>query len=360
MPGNLCVAISVAARRILRQRIPLLTVTHELESQPDIPPAVDRRLAVAPMLDWTDRIFRYFARLMTRRTLLYTEMLTTSAILHGDRDRLLRFDPSEHPVALQVGGSDPEEMAACARIAEDWGYDEVNINLGCPSERVQAARFGACLMAEPARVADCIRRMVAAVSIPVTVKTRIGIDDQDSYGDLASFVGTLAQAGCRTFVVHARKAWLQGLSPKENREIPPLRHDRVLRLKQDFPDLEIILNGGVRSIQQAAGLLDRLDGVMIGRAAYETPWILAEADPVVFGEPGPGSTRHEVIDGLIPFVELELRAGTPLNRMTRHLLGLFHGVPGARAWRRHLSERAHLSGAGSEVIREAARLVPLA
>ena len=319
---------------------------------------IDRRLSVAPMLDWTDRLFRYFLRLITRRTLLYTEMLTTGAVLHGDRDRLLRFDPAEHPLALQIGGSEPADMAICAQIAENWGYDEVNINLGCPSDRVQSGRFGACLMAEPERVADCIRAMAAAVRIPVTVKTRIGIDQQDSYQDLVRFVDILAAAGCRTFVVHARKAWLQGLSPKENREVPPLRPDRVFRLKQDFPHLEIVLNGGIRSVEQAAGLLDRVDGVMIGREAYQNPWILASADAIVFGEPSRPSGRHQIIEALLPFADRELGAGTPLNRITRHLLGLFQGLPGARAWRRHLSEQAHRPGAGVEVIREAARRVP--
>lgn len=318
-------------------------------------PGLDRRLSVAPMLDCTDRLFRGFIRQITRHTLLYTEMLTSGAIRHGERDRLLRFDPAEHPLGLQIGGSVPAEMAEGARIAEDWGYDEVNINLGCPSERVQSGRFGACLMAEPELVAECVTAMRAAVRIPVTVKTRIGIDERDSYQDLAGFVARVAAAGCQTFIIHARKAWLQGLSPKENREVPPLRYDRVQRLKGDFPGLEIILNGGVRSVPEAVGLLGTIDGVMIGREAYHNPWVLAQADPLIFGAPAPATSRHEVIEALLPFVATELAAGTPLQSLTRHLLGLFTGVPGARAWRRHLSEQAHRRGAGLEVLREAAR-----
>ena len=318
---------------------------------------LDRRLSVAPMLDCTDRLFRVFVRLLSRRTLLYSEMLTSAAILRGERARLLRFDPLEHPLALQIGGSDPAEMAEAARIAEDWGYDEVNINVGCPSERVQSGRFGACLMAEPELVAECVAAMGAAVAVPITVKTRIGIDHRDRYEDLADFVSTLAAAGCRTFIIHARKAWLRGLSPKENREVPPLRHDRVLRLKADFPELEIILNGGVRTVAEAAGLLRDVDGVMIGREAYHNPWILAQADPLIFGEPTPASRRQAVIEALLPWVEEELAAGIGLQSISRHLLGLFTGVAGARAWRRHLSEQAHRKGAGVEVLREAARRV---
>ncbi len=309
------------------------------------------------MLDCTDRLFRYFARLISRRTLLYSEMLTTGAILRGEQERLLRFDPLERPLALQVGGSEPAEMAKSARIAESWGYDEVNVNVGCPSERVQSGRFGACLMAEPRRVAQCVAEMRAAVRIPVTVKTRIGVDQRDRYEDLAEFVEVVATAGCHTFIVHARKAWLAGLSPKENREVPPLRHDRVQRLKQDFPHLEIVLNGGISSVEQAAGLLSGVDGVMIGREAYHNPWMLAEADALIFGEPPVTLSRQGVIEALLPFVEQELAAGTPLHRITRHLLGLFQGVPGARAWRRHLSEQAYRPEAGIEVLRAAAHRV---
>jgi len=309
------------------------------------------------MLDCTDRLFRYFARLISRRTLLYSEMLTTGAILQGEQERLLRFDPLEHPLALQVGGSEPAEMAKSARIAESWGYDEVNVNVGCPSERVQSGRFGACLMAEPRRVAQCVAEMRAAVRIPVTVKTRIGVDQRDRYEDLAEFVEVVATAGCHTFIVHARKAWLAGLSPKENREVPPLRHDRVQRLKQDFPHLEIVLNGGITSVEQAAGLLSGVDGVMIGREAYHNPWMLAEADALIFEEPPVTLSRQGVIEALLPFVEQELATGTPLHRITRHLLGLFQGVPGARAWRRHLSEQAYRPEAGIEVLRAAAHRV---
>ena len=306
------------------------------------------------MLDWTDRHFRYFARLISRHTLLYTEMVATGALIHGDRYRFLHFDPAEHPLALQLGGSEPTQLARCARMGADWGYDEINLNLGCPSDRVQSGRFGACLMAEPALVAECVAAMKAAVAIPVTVKSRIGIDHLDSYEALARFVEQLGAAGCDAFVVHARKAWLQGLSPKENREIPPLRYDRVRRLKRDFPQYPIIVNGGIGSLGEAQAHLRRLDGVMIGRAAYENPWILARADQDIFGMPERAPTRREVLEALLPYVERELAAGTPLKRITRHLLGLFQGEPGARAWRRQLSEQAHRPGVGPELILHAA------
>lgn len=305
------------------------------------------------MLDWTDRHCRYFLRLISRHTLLYTEMVTTGALIHGDRARFLRFDPSEHPVALQLGGSDPADMARCARLGADWGYDEININVGCPSDRVQNGRFGACLMAEPETVAACVTAMKEAVSVPVTVKTRIGIDDRDSYGELVEFVGQVAEAGCDALIVHARKAWLSGLSPKENRDVPPLRYAVVEQLKQDFPALSISINGGITTLDQALGFLDRLDGVMIGREAYHNPWILAEADRRLFGDPHPLPTRHQVIDAFIPYVERALAEGVPLTAMSRHLLGLFQGQPGARRWRRHISENAHRPGAGSEVLRAA-------
>lgn len=313
-------------------------------------PPLDRRLAVAPMLDWTDRHCRYFLRLITRRTLLYTEMVTTGALIHGDRQRHLAFDRSEHPLALQLGGSDPREMALCARLGEDWGYDEINLNVGCPSDRVQNGRFGACLMAEPRLVADCISAMKAVIGLPVTVKTRIGIDQQDSYGELVDFVGTVAGAGCDALIVHARKAWLKGLSPRENREVPPLRYDWVDRLKGDFPALPMVINGGIETLDAALGFLDRLDGVMIGRAAYQSPWLLAQADGLIFQDPAPIPTRQEVLERLLPYVESGLRTGVPLTAMTRHILGLFQGQPGARAWRRHLSENAHRPGAGLEVL----------
>ncbi|HOW63001.1 MAG TPA: tRNA dihydrouridine(20/20a) synthase DusA [Candidatus Contendobacter sp.] len=319
---------------------------------------LNRRLAVAPMLDWTDRHCRYFLRLLSRPTLLYTEMVTTGAALHGDRERLLAYDPAEHPLALQLGGCDPGELARCARIAADFDYDEVNLNVGCPSDRVQSGRFGACLMAEPELVAGCVAAMRTTVNLPITVKTRIGIDDRDSYEALTDFVGRVASGGCEVFIIHARKAWLRGLSPKENREIPPLRYDIVYRLKRDFPDLTIILNGGLRNLDQAEDELRRVDGVMIGRAAYENPYLLADADRRFFGSDTPLPSRHQVIRAFLPYVENQLQQGTPLHCMTRHVLGLFQGIPGARAWRRHLSEHAHRRGAGVEVLEAALRQIP--
>ena len=267
------------------------------------------------MLDWTDRFFRFFARQISRRVLLYTEMVTTGALIHGDRERHLRFDPAEHPLALQLGGSDPRELATCAGIGEAWGYDEINLNVGCPSDRVQSGRFGACLMAEPRLVADGVAAMRDAVSLPITVKHRIGIDERDSYDELRDFVGTVAEAGCGVFIVHARKAWLQGLSPRENREVPPLRYDRVTRLKRDFPELRIVINGGVTSLDQTESLLRELDGVMIGREAYHNPWLLADADRRIFGVAGPQPSRHEVLERFIPFAERELAGGVPLGRL---------------------------------------------
>ena len=319
---------------------------------------VDRRLSVAPMMDRTDRHDRFFLRLISRRVLLYTEMITTEAVLRGDRDRLLAYHPQEHPIALQVGGAEPADLAACARIAEAYGYDEINLNVGCPSERVRAGRFGACLMAEPELVADAVKAMGEAAAIPVTVKSRIGIDQSDSYDDLAAFIATVAAAGCRSFVIHARKAVLGGFTPKQNREIPPLRYDLVYRLKRDFADLEVVLNGGVLTLDAAAAHLKHLDGVMIGRAAYQDPFLLARADVQLFGAAGPVPNRHQVVEGLIPYVERRLADGVPLKGITRHILGLFNGEPGSRGWRRHLSEHAHLPGAGAEIIRQAAALVP--
>lgn len=307
-------------------------------------PLVVRRLAVAPMLDWTDRHCRYFMRLITRRTLLYTEMVTTGALVHGDTARFLRFDPSEHPVALQLGGSDPGEMAACARLAEDWGYDEANINLGCPSERVQSGRFGACLMLEPDLVAECVAAMKARVEIPVTVKTRIGVDEQDDYDSLHGLVERLVAAGCDALVVHARKAWLKGLSPRENRDVPPLRYEVVTRLKADFPTLPITINGGIRSLEAARAHLERLDGVMIGREAYQNPWLLAEADREIYGESSSVPRRIEVLRAYVDYARARCAEGVPLNAMAKHILGLYNGRPGARAWRRHISEHAHRAG----------------
>ncbi|NIP46529.1 MAG: tRNA dihydrouridine(20/20a) synthase DusA [Gammaproteobacteria bacterium] len=300
----------------------------------------DPRLSVAPMMQRTDRFCRYFLRLITRRTLLYTEMLTSAAVLHGDRDRLLAFDDVEHPVAIQLGGSDPEEMAAAARIAAARGYDEVNMNVGCPSSRVRAGRFGACLMAEPQRVADCVAAMIDAVDIPVTIKTRIGIDHQDSYEALAAFVHGVAERGCKTFIVHARKAWLNGLSPRQNREVPPLRYELVHRLKQDFPGLRIVVNGGIADLDQACRHLACLDGVMIGRAAYRDPFGLARADGAIFGEHRPAPTRRAVLEAYAPYFARERAQGARLVPLIRHLSGLYLGQPGARAWRRALSALA--------------------
>lgn len=316
-------------------------------------PGPDRRVSVAPMMDWTDRHDRVFLRLISRRTLLYTEMIPSGAILHGDRDRFLAFDAREHPVALQLGGADPGELAECARIGSGYGYDEINLNVGCPSDRVQKARFGACLMAEPALVGSCVTAMAAASPLPVTVKCRIGIDRHDSFEALGEFTRMLADSGCRTLIVHARKAWLEGLSPKQNRELPPLRPEVVYRLKNGFPDLEVILNGGVETLDQAAAHLEHVDGVMIGRAAYRNPYVLAEVDRRFFGETRPAPDREAVVRALLPYVAERLAGGAPLNAITRHILGLFNGLPGARAWRRHLSTEAHKPGAGPEVIEAA-------
>ncbi len=318
---------------------------------------MSHRLCVAPMMEWTDRHCRVFHRLLAPHARLYTEMVHAQAVLRGDREHLLGFDASEHPVALQLGGADPSALAKAARIGEAFGYDEVNLNVGCPSDRVQAGRFGACLMREPALVADCVAAMRAAVKVPVTVKCRIGVDDQDEQSALSGFVATVAAGGCDTFIVHARKAWLEGLSPKENREIPPLRYPEVYRLKAELPHLEIVLNGGVLSLDAASEHLTRVDAVMIGRAAYQNPYVLAEVDRRFSGDPAPPPPRGESVDRLRPYVERELAAGTRLAAMTRHILGLFQGCPGARAWRRHLAENAHRPGAGPEVIRTAAALV---
>ncbi len=315
------------------------------------------RLSIAPMMDWTDRHCRVFHRCLTRHALLYTEMITAAAIRHGDRRRLLAFSDIEHPVALQVGGADPDDMALAAEIAAAFGYDEVNINVGCPSDRVQSGRFGACLMAEPKTVAASVAAMRRASALPVTVKTRIGIDDRDRFEDLHAFVETVAAEGCGTFIIHARKAWLSGLSPKQNREVPPLDYDRVYRLKRDFPALEIVLNGGVQSLDEAAAHLDRVDGVMLGRAAYQAPAILAQVDRLFFDPAAPVPERDGVVEAMLPYVAAELAAGTPLMAMTRHMLGLYQGLPGAKIWRRHLSENAHRAGASAAVLGEALDLV---
>jgi tRNA-dihydrouridine synthase A len=309
------------------------------------------------MMDWSDHHCRYFWRLLTKNALLYTEMVTTGALIHGDRERFLHFNPEEHPVALQLGGSDPAELALCARMAEQWGYDEVNLNCGCPSDRVQSGMFGACLMAQPGLVADCVAAMRESCAIPVTVKHRIGIDDMESYQQMLDFVQAVAAAGCETFIVHARKAWLQGLSPKENREIPPLHYDWVYRLKRECPQLHVVLNGGINSLDACMEHLLYVDGVMIGREAYQNPYMLATADQRLFGCNNRVATREEILLQLLPYVEQELSRGGRLNYVSRHILGLFQNVPGARKFRRHLSENAYRQGAGVEVLEQGLALV---
>ncbi|MCC8961329.1 tRNA dihydrouridine(20/20a) synthase DusA [Bradyrhizobium sp. Pear76] len=311
------------------------------------------KFSVAPMMDWTDRHCRVFHRLMSRRARLYTEMLTTGAVIHGDRARLLGFDASEHPVALQLGGSDPGELASAAQIGEQFGYDEINLNVGCPSDRVKDGRFGACLMAEPVLVAEGVAAMKRAVRIPVTVKCRIGIDDQDPEVALDTLARGVIAAGADALVVHARKAWLNGLSPKENRDIPPLDYDRVYRLKAALPDVPIIINGGITSVAEAKQHLAHVDGVMLGRAAYQEPWRLLSVDSELFGETSPHATMKDVFTAMLPYIERQLAEGTRLHSITRHFVGAFHGVPGARAFRRHLAENGVRPGAGIEVLRDA-------
>ena len=309
------------------------------------------------MMEWTDRHCRFFHRLLTRRALLYTEMLTTGAVLHGDRARLLRFDAAEHPLALQLGGSEPRALAACARLGADLGFDEINLNAGCPSDRVQDGRFGACLMAEPDLVGDCVAAMKAAVDIPVTVKCRIGIDAQDPEPALEDFASAAEQAGTDALIVHARKAWLKGLSPRENRELPPLDHERVYRLKRAHPRLSVILNGGVGSVEAALAHLQHVDGVMVGRSAYQEPWRLIAVDPLIFGEAARFASPKTAVTALMPYIERELGQGTRLHAITRHLHGLFHAVPGARAFRRHLAGAAAVPHAGAEYLAAAIALV---
>jgi tRNA-dihydrouridine synthase A len=315
------------------------------------------RFSVAPMMDWTDRHCRVFHRLMTHRARLYTEMLTTGAVIHGDRKRLLGFDVSEHPVALQLGGSDARDLATAAKIGEDFGYDEINLNVGCPSDRVKDGRFGACLMAEPELVADGVRAMKRAVNIPVTVKCRIGIDDQDPEAALDRLARGVVGAGADALIVHARKAWLSGLSPKENRDVPPLDYDRVYRLKAALPDVPVIINGGIGSLAEARAHLARVDGVMLGRAAYQEPWRLLTVDPELFGEVAPHTTMKDVFAAMTPYIERELAQGSRLHSITRHFVGAFHGVPGARAFRRHLAEHGVKADAGIAVLRDAIALV---
>ncbi|HHT8826607.1 TPA: tRNA dihydrouridine(20/20a) synthase DusA [Yersinia enterocolitica] len=316
-----------------------------------------QRFSVAPMLDWTDRHCRYFHRLLTKQTLLYTEMVTTGAIIHGKAD-YLAYSEQDHPVALQLGGSDPQALAHCAKLAELRGYNEINLNVGCPSDRVQNGRFGACLMAEASLVADCIKAMRDVVSIPVTVKTRIGIDELDSYEFLCEFVQTVAERGeCDIFTIHARKAWLSGLSPKENREVPPLNYERVYQLKRDFPALTIAINGGVKTLAEAKEHLKHVDGVMMGREAYQNPTILTQVDRELFDPNAPVVDSVKAIETLFPYIEQELLRGAYLGHITRHILGIFQGIPGARQWRRHLSENAHKPGADVSVVEQALALV---
>lgn len=326
-------------------------------------PTLDRRFTLAPMMEWSTSDCRTFWRLLTKNAVLYSEMVTTGALLHGDKARFLAYNACEHPLALQLGGSNPKDLAECSKIAEDWGYDEVNLNCGCPSDRVQNGMIGACLMAEPDLVADCIAAMQNAVNIPVTVKHRIGIDDMEDYAGLVKFVSTIAATGCSTFIVHARKAWLKGLSPKENREVPPLQYDKVYQLKQDFPHLEIIINGGITTLEQSKRLLEQVDGVMLGREPYANPYLLAEVDQQIYGVSRPVISREEVMEGFIAYCEEQLAKGTRLNHLTRHILGLYQGMPHARQFRRILSEQAHKPGVGIEVVdraRAALNAVPLA
>ncbi len=320
--------------------------------------AVNRRFSIAPMMDCTDRHDRYFLRLFSPHILLYSEMLTAPAIIHGDRDYLLGFDAAEHPLALQLGGSDPQQLAEAARIGQDYGYDEINLNVGCPSDRVQSGAFGACLMAEPELVADCVRAMQAATGLPVTVKHRTGIDDQDSWPQLLRFAQLQIDAGVDALIIHARKAWLQGLSPKQNRDIPPLQYDWVYRLKQEFADSEIIINGGIKTLQQCLQHLEHVDGVMLGREPYAHPYLLAEVDQLIFNDHSRSiPNRQQILQAFYPYVETKLTEGMPLSKVTRHIIGLFHGQPNGRQWRRYLSEHAFRRDAGIEVIEQAASLV---
>ncbi len=319
----------------------------------ELPGNTRHRFAVAPMLDWTNRHCRYFHRLITKQALLYTEMVTTGALIHGGSHRFLHYSPIENPVAFQLGGSNPKDLALCAKMVEDYGYAEVNLNVGCPSDRVQNGRFGACLMADPQLVADCVAAMSEAVTIPVTVKSRIGIDEQDSYPELVHFVSTISETGCNTFIVHARKAWLSGLSPKQNRDIPPLRYDVVYQLKKDFPDLTIIINGGITTLEQAEHHLTQVDGVMMGREAYHNPYVLADVDQRIFGATHVALSRSAVIEQLMPYIQEQLKTEARLNSVSRHILGLYHGEPGARGWRRYISENVSRLGADEQVILEA-------
>jgi tRNA-dihydrouridine synthase A len=321
-------------------------------------PSQGNPLSIAPMMDYTDRHFRYFLRQLTRHTLLYTEMITTAAILNGDRPKLLDFCELEKPLSLQLGGDNPKHLAECAKIAQDWGYDEVNLNVGCPSDRVQNGHFGACLMAKPTVVAEAVAAMQRAVSIPVTIKQRIGIDHCDRYEDMAHFVQIVAEAGCQRFTIHARKAWLQGLSPKENRTVPPLRYADVYRLKQDFPWLFIEINGGITSLEQIQDHRQAVDAVMVGRAAYTNPYLLARVDQVIYGQPGQPITRQQAIANLFPYMDDWVSRGGRLHSITRHLLEIFAGERGTKAWKRYLSEQVHQAEADSRIVRQALDLIP--
>jgi len=318
---------------------------------------LNHKFSVAPMLDWTDKHCRYFHRRLSRHAVLYTEMVTTGAILFGQGD-YLSFNEEEHPVVVQLGGSDPEAMAKSALLCQQHGYDAININVGCPSDRVQNGMFGACLMAQPAQVAACVSAMRAVVDIPVTVKTRIGIDDSDDMQFLTDFVGIVSEAGCSQFIIHARKAWLQGLSPKENREVPPLNYPRVYQLKQQFPALDISINGGVKTVEECLTHLQYLDGVMVGREAYTNPLLLAQIDHALYGDPRPVPTPHQLVREMLPYIELQMQQGARFWHIARHMLGIFQGVPGARLWRRHLSETGHLPTSGPEVMLAALAKVP--
>ncbi|HAO25812.1 MULTISPECIES: tRNA dihydrouridine(20/20a) synthase DusA [unclassified Methylophaga] len=315
------------------------------------------RLSLAPMLDWTDRDFRYLCRLISRHTMLYTEMVTTGALLHGDYQRFLAHDELEYPMALQLGGSEPAELAKCAILGAEAGYQEINLNVGCPSDRVQNGRFGACLMAEPRLVAECVTAMKQAVDIPITVKTRLGIDESNSYEFLKEFVESVYQAEVDALILHARKAWLKGLSPKENRDIPPLEYEKVYQIKQEFADLHLDINGGIHMLDEAEKHLQQVDGVMMGRALYHQPYLLAEADKRIFNDDRSIPSQHEIVELMLPYIEMRMKEGRPLKSITRHMLGLFQGLPGARRWRRHLSENAHLPGAGVEVVQDALNLI---
>jgi tRNA-dihydrouridine synthase A len=319
---------------------------------------LDRTFCCAPLMDWSDRHCRYLWRLMSKNALVYTEMVTTGAIIYGDdKERFLGYNKEEHPVALQLGGSNPTDLAQCAKLAQQWGYDEVNLNVGCPSDRVQNGRFGACLMAEPELVRDGIKAMQDNCDIPVTIKHRIGIDDLESYPWLCEFISTVAESGCTTFIVHARKAILSGLSPKQNREIPPLSYPTVYQLKRDFPQLEFVLNGGIEDLTQCKQHLQYVDGVMLGRAAYQNPWLVSEVDPILFNSPALITSPEQLVESYMPYIQAQLDAGAPLMRMSKHLLGVFQAVPGARQFRRYLSENGHKKGAGIEVVEGALAMV---